>query len=80
MVNNNNPNWVKSIGRLSPHLLNPNRNNANDPPFLRQSTEPMFNISGDLNPHQIGLVKRAWKLTLKEANGDETEIAVRFSG
>jgi hypothetical protein len=43
---------------------------------LRQSTEPMFTISGDLNPHQIGLVKRAWKQALKAVDNDETEIAV----
>uniref|UniRef100_A0A914HHM2 Globin family profile domain-containing protein n=1 Tax=Globodera rostochiensis TaxID=31243 RepID=A0A914HHM2_GLORO len=45
---------------------------------LRQSTEPMFNISGDLNPHQIGLVRRVWKAALKAANNAETEIATRI--
>ncbi|KAL3083054.1 hypothetical protein niasHS_010856 [Heterodera schachtii] len=45
---------------------------------LRQSTEPMFNISGDLNPHQIGLVRRAWKTTLKATDNEGTEIAIRI--
>jgi hypothetical protein len=28
---------------------------------LRQSAQPKFQISGDLNPQQIQLVKRTWK-------------------
>lgn len=28
---------------------------------LRQSTQPKFQISGDLNPQQISIVKRTWK-------------------
>ncbi|KAF7637322.1 GLOBIN domain-containing protein [Meloidogyne graminicola] len=52
-------------------------NNKNDN-CLRQSTEPMFEINGDLNPTQIGLIKRAWKNLLKNVDNDETEIAIRL--
>uniref|UniRef100_A0AC34PWL4 Globin family profile domain-containing protein n=2 Tax=Panagrolaimus sp. JU765 TaxID=591449 RepID=A0AC34PWL4_9BILA len=45
---------------------------------LRQSTQPKFQISGDLNPHQVNLVKRTWKQTLKSANEDENEMACRL--
>ncbi|CEF62061.1 Globin-like domain and Globin, structural domain-containing protein [Strongyloides ratti] len=42
--------------------------------FLRKSTQPKFAITGDLNPHQIYLVKRAWVKTLNNYNEDELEI------
>uniref|UniRef100_A0A0N5C033 GLOBIN domain-containing protein n=1 Tax=Strongyloides papillosus TaxID=174720 RepID=A0A0N5C033_STREA len=42
--------------------------------FLRKSTQPKFSITGDLNPHQIYLVKRAWTKTLNNYNEDELEI------
>lgn len=45
---------------------------------LRQTTEPMFTINGDLTPHQIGLVKRAWKQAMKLVDNCETEIAIRL--
>ncbi|CAK5022715.1 unnamed protein product [Meloidogyne enterolobii] len=51
-------------------------NNTNN--CLRQNTEPMFAINGDLNPHQIGLIKRAWKNLLKSVGEDENEIAVKL--
>lgn len=42
--------------------------------FLRKSTQPKFAITGDLNPHQIYLVKHAWTKTLNNYNEDEIEI------
>jgi hypothetical protein len=45
---------------------------------LRQSAQPKFQISGDLNPQQIQLVKRTWKQVMKSINEDELEIAVRL--
>jgi hypothetical protein len=57
---------------------------------LRQSAQPKFQISGDLNPQQIQLVKRTWKQVvqalsklfifqvMKQINEDEMEIAVRL--
>ncbi|KAE9553638.1 hypothetical protein FO519_003139 [Halicephalobus sp. NKZ332] len=44
----------------------------------KQSTQPKFQISGDLNPHQVNLVKRTWKQVLKTANDDENEMACRL--
>ena len=45
---------------------------------FRQSTQPKFQISGDLNPNQVNLVKRTWKQVLKTASDDENEMACRL--
>uniref|UniRef100_A0A915P8U8 GLOBIN domain-containing protein n=1 Tax=Meloidogyne floridensis TaxID=298350 RepID=A0A915P8U8_9BILA len=62
-----NSSFINSINSLN------DKNNC-----LRQNTEPMFAINGDLNPHQIGLIKRAWKNLLKSVGEDENEIAVKL--
>uniref|UniRef100_A0A0N4ZQX9 GLOBIN domain-containing protein n=1 Tax=Parastrongyloides trichosuri TaxID=131310 RepID=A0A0N4ZQX9_PARTI len=45
---------------------------------LRKSTQPKFAITGDLNPHQIYLVKRAWAKTLTNYNDDDLEICTQL--
>jgi len=50
----------------------------NEKGCLRQSTQPKFQISGDLNPHQVNLVKRIWKQVLKTVNDDENEMACQL--
>uniref|UniRef100_A0A1I8C1X6 GLOBIN domain-containing protein n=1 Tax=Meloidogyne hapla TaxID=6305 RepID=A0A1I8C1X6_MELHA len=66
-TNTTNNSFINSI------LINGNSDKNN---CLRQSTEPMFAINGDLSPHQIGLIKRAWKNLLKSVN--ENEIAIKL--
>ncbi|KAH7662425.1 globin family protein [Aphelenchoides avenae] len=45
---------------------------------FRQSPQPKFQISGDLNPHQVGIVKRTWKQLMKSLSNNETEVAIRL--
>uniref|UniRef100_A0A0M3I0H2 GLOBIN domain-containing protein n=1 Tax=Ascaris lumbricoides TaxID=6252 RepID=A0A0M3I0H2_ASCLU len=45
---------------------------------LRQCTGPQFQICGDLDPHQINVVRRTWKQQLHRNNDNEFEMAIRL--
>ncbi|KAI6218011.1 GLOBIN domain-containing protein [Aphelenchoides fujianensis] len=73
----------------SSHSSSSNSFMGTDRNCLRQSAQPKFQISGDLTPQQIQLVKRTWKNVMKSINGDDVksgdessrgdfEIAVRL--
>ncbi|TKR61223.1 hypothetical protein L596_028364 [Steinernema carpocapsae] len=47
-------------------------------PTLRQSAQPQFQISGDLSPQQISIVKRTWKQVMKTFKEDEMEISTQL--
>ncbi|VDM50292.1 unnamed protein product [Toxocara canis] len=48
------------------------------PLSLRQCIVPQFQISGDLDPHQINVVRRTWKQQLRRNKDDEFEMATRL--
>ncbi|CAD5225959.1 unnamed protein product [Bursaphelenchus okinawaensis] len=78
---NNRSQSLEQSGTHSPsssHSSSSNSYLGHDKNCLRQSAQPMFQISGDLNPQQIHLVKRTWKTIMKTINDDEQEIAVRL--
>ncbi|CAD5230580.1 unnamed protein product [Bursaphelenchus xylophilus] len=78
---NNRSQSLEQSGTHSPsssHSSSSNSYLGHDKNCLRQSAQPMFQISGDLNPQQIHLVKRTWKNLMKSINDDEQEIAIRL--